>query len=393
MNTPGIKPALRISEVEEYYFSRKLREISEMRQNGSDVINLGIGSPDLPPSDAVIEALHVNALNPENHGYQSYIGTPGLRNAFSRWYKSFFDVDLNPLDEILPLVGSKEGIMHVTMAFVNEGDEVLIPNPGYPAYESAARLAGAIPRYYDLTEETGWLPDLELIESGGLDRVRMMWINYPHMPTGKKATRETFSRLVVFALKHNILLCNDNPYSFILNDDPVSVFSAPGSMNTAIELNSLSKSHNMAGWRIGMVAGNAGFLKSILRVKSNMDSGMFQPLQAAAVEALNSSAQWYRELNVIYTRRRTVAEEIMGLLSCSFAPDQSGLFLWGRIPSEFKNSEELTEKLLHQSNVFIAPGKIFGSNGDRYIRISLCSKETVLTEAKDRIRELIEKAK
>jgi aspartate/methionine/tyrosine aminotransferase len=388
MKTPGIKPALRISEVEEYYFSRKLREISGMRQKGIDVINLGIGSPDLPPSDAVIDALHINALNPENHGYQSYTGIPALRSAFAKWYKSFFNVDLNPQDEILPLVGSKEGIMHITMAFVNEGDEVLIPNPGYPAYEAATKLAGGVSRHYNLTEENGWLPDLELIESEGLDRVRVMWINYPHMPTGKKATRESFIRLVSFALKHNILLCNDNPYSFILNDDPVSVFSAPGSMTTAIELNSLSKSHNMAGWRIGMVAGNAAFINSILRVKSNMDSGMFQPLQAAAVEALNSSPQWYKELNAVYSRRRMVAEEIMKLLSCSFDPDQSGLFLWGKIPSAFKSSEELTETLLHQSNVFIAPGKIFGSNGDRYIRISLCSKESVLAEARDRIMKL-----
>jgi aspartate/methionine/tyrosine aminotransferase len=388
MNTPGIKPALRISEVEEYYFSGKLREIGGMRRNGIDVINLGIGSPDLPPSDVVTEALHINAINPENHGYQSYTGIPALRNAFAKWYKTFFNVDLNPLEEILPLVGSKEGIMHITMAFVNEGDEVLIPNPGYPAYEAATKLAGGVPRHYDLNEETGWLPDLDMIESGGLDRVRVMWINYPHMPTGKKATRETFARLVAFALKHNILLCNDNPYSFILNDDYVSVFSAPGSMTTALELNSLSKSHNMAGWRIGMVAGNAAFINSILRVKSNMDSGMFQPLQAAAVEALNLSAQWYKELNAVYAGRRIVAEEIMKLLDCSFDPDQSGLFLWGRIPSVYKSSEELTEKLLHQANVFIAPGKIFGSNGDRYIRISLCSKETVMTEASTRIRAL-----
>lgn len=392
MNTPGIKPALRISEVEEYYFSRKLREISGMRQKGIDVINLGIGSPDLPPSDEVIEALHVNALNPENHGYQSYTGIPALRNAFAKWYKTFFNVELNPQDEILPLVGSKEGIMHITMAFVNEGDEVLIPNPGYPAYEAATKLAGGVPRHYDLTENTGWLPDLEMIESKGLDRVRVMWINYPHMPTGKKATRESFIRLVNFALKHNILLCNDNPYSFVLNDDHVSVFSAPGSMTTAIELNSLSKSHNMAGWRIGMVAGNAAFINSILRVKSNMDSGMFQPLQAAAVEALNSSPLWYKDLNAVYTRRRILAEEMMKLLNCPFDPEQSGLFLWGRIPSEFKDSEELSEKLLHQTNVFIAPGKIFGSNGDRYIRISLCSKESVLTEARDRIRNFTEKA-
>ena len=391
MNTPVIKPALRISEVEEYYFSRKLREISEMRQKGIHVINLGIGSPDLPPGDAVTEALHFNALNPDNHGYQSYTGIPALRSAFSKWYKSFFSVDLNPAGEILPLAGSKEGIMHISMAFINDGDEVLIPNPGYPTYAAATKMAGGIVRYYDLTEEADWLPDLEMIEKEGLEKVRIMWINYPHMPTGKKATKEIFSKLVSFALKHNILLCNDNPYSFILNDNPVSVFSAERSMDTALELNSLSKSHNMAGWRIGMVAGKAEFISSILRVKSNMDSGMFQPLQAAAVEALNSTAQWYSDLNVVYARRRTVAEDIMRILSCTFDPDQSGLFLWGRIPSGFKNSEELTENLLRESNVFIAPGSIFGSNGDRYIRISLCSKETVLKEAGDRIRKVIGK--
>jgi len=392
MNTSGIRPALRVSEVEEYYFSRKLREIGVMRQKGVDVINLGIGSPDLPPSDSVTEALHINALKPENHGYQSYTGIPALRNAFAKWYKTFYKVDLSPLEEILPLAGSKEGIMHISMAFINEGDEVLIPNPGYPVYEAATKLAGGVPRHYDLAEETGWLPDLEMIESEGLEKVRIMWINYPHMPTGKKATREAFTGLVAFALKHNILLCNDNPYSFILNDDPVSVFSAPGSMTTALELNSLSKSHNMAGWRIGMVAGKADFINSILRVKSNMDSGMFQPMQAAAVEALNSSAQWYKDLNAVYTGRRLVAEEIMNLLDCSFDPDQAGLFLWGRIPSSYKSSEELTEILLHQANVFIAPGKIFGSNGDKYVRISLCSNETVLKEASRRIRKLTEKS-
>jgi len=390
MNTPDIQPALRIKNVQEYYFSRKLRQISEMRQKGISVINLGIGSPDLPPSAPVIKALHTNALNPENHGYQSYIGTPALRNAFSTWYKSFFNVDLNPSDEILPLVGSKEGIMHISIAFINEGDEVLIPNPGYPTYEAATKLAGGKVRYYDLTEETNWLPDLKRIESGGLDRVKIMWINYPHMPTGKKATKEIYSRLVSFAYKHSILLCNDNPYSFILNDDPVSVFSAEGSMATALELNSLSKSHNMAGWRIGMVAGNASFINAILRVKSNMDSGMFQPLQAAAAEALNASSQWYNDLNAVYSKRRIIAEEIMNLLSCSFDPEQAGLFLWGRIPSGYKDAEDLTEPLLQKAHVFITPGTIFGSNGDRYIRISLCSAENVMNEARERIKKVTE---
>lgn len=389
MNTPGIEPSIRISEVKEYYFSRKLKQISEMRQNGINVINLGIGSPDLPPSPEVIKALHVNSSNPENHGYQSYIGTPALRNAFSKWYETFFNVRLNPSDEILPLVGSKEGIMHISMAFINEGDEVLIPNPGYPTYEAAARMAGGKVRYYDLTEETDWLPDLEMIETGGLDRVKIMWINYPHMPSGKKATKDLFTCLVAFAHKHNILLCNDNPYSFILNDNPVSIFSADGSRDVALELNSLSKSHNMPGWRIGMVAGNPSFINAILRVKSNMDSGMYQPLQAAAVEALNAPSQWYNNINAVYSKRRLIAEKILDLLSCSFDPEQSGMFLWGRIPSEYKTSEELTEHLLQKSHVFITPGTIFGSNGDRYIRISLCSKEELLIEAGERIRKVV----
>ncbi|MBE0668001.1 MAG: aminotransferase class I/II-fold pyridoxal phosphate-dependent enzyme [Bacteroidales bacterium] len=385
MNNTVIEPASRIKNVHEYYFSGKLRQLNEMRQRGLDVINLGIGSPDLPPHENVISALNYNARNPENHGYQSYTGIPALRNAFSAWYKLYFNVDLDPSDEILPLVGSKEGIMHISMAFINEGDEVLIPNPGYPTYEAAARLAGGKVRYYDLTEETAWLPDLARLENEGVDDVKIMWINYPHMPTGRRATTDIFRSLVAFAAAHNILLCNDNPYSFILNEHQVSVFSAEGSMDVALELNSLSKSHNMSGWRIGMVAGNHSYINAILRVKSNMDSGMFQPLQAAAVEALNTSSQWYADVNDVYRKRRLLAEEIMNSLSCSFDSDQAGLFLWGRIPPAYKDSEELSDFLLQKTNVFITPGRIFGSNGDNYIRISLCSKEKVLSEARDRI--------
>jgi LL-diaminopimelate aminotransferase len=387
MNKPNIKPSLRIQDVQEYYFSRKLRQISEMRERGLNIINLGIGSPDLPPSGNVIDALYNNALSPNNHGYQSYTGIPALRKAFSAWYKLWFNIELNPSDEILPLVGSKEGIMHISMAFLNNGDEVLIPNPGYPTYEAAAKMAGGIVRYYDLKEETNWLPDLDKLESEGLDNVKLMWINYPNMPTGKKATKEIFSDLVAFAVRHNILICNDNPYSFILNENQISIFSAEGSRDIALELNSLSKSHNMAGWRIGMVAGKSEFISAILRVKSNMDSGMFQPLQAAAVEALNAPAQWYKDVNAIYRKRRLIAEEIMNLLSCSFDPEQAGLFLWGRIPAEYKNAEEMSEPILLKANVFITPGSIFGSNGNNFIRISLCASEEMLEEAKNRIKK------
>jgi len=386
MSTPKITPASRISLVQEYYFSRKLKEIAEMRQKGLDVINLGIGSPDLPPSASVIDTLYKNALNPSNHGYQSYNGIPALRNALARWYKTYFYADLDPSSEILPLIGSKEGIMHISMAFLDPGDEVLIPNPGYPAYEAATKLAGGNVRYYDLTEETGWLPDTGNLEAEDLSRVKIMWINYPNMPTGRKASVEIFSNLVAFARRHCILLVNDNPYSFILNDSPLSIFSAEGSKEIALELNSLSKSHNMAGWRIGMAGGNAAFINAIMKVKSNMDSGMFQPLQAAAAEALAAPEEWYRQLNEVYLGRRVIAGEIMDALSCTYERDQAGLFLWGKIPSYYNDAAEMTDALLYDRNVFITPGFIFGSNGNRYIRISLCANEDVLKTALDRVR-------
>jgi len=383
-----IQPAERTLQVQEYYFSRKLQQIDEMRRNGADVINLGIGSPDLPPSDEVIETLYQQAQNPKNHGYQSYIGIPELRAAFARWYLQYFRVTLDPAGEILPLIGSKEGIMHITMAFVNEGEEVLIPNPGYPAYESVARLVGAKVRYYDLTEAIGWLPDLEKLEAEGLEKVKLMWVNYPHMPTGTPASAELFSRLVTFARKSRILLCNDNPYSFILNTDTRSILETEGSRDVALELNSLSKSQNMAGWRIGMLAGRADYIKTVLRVKSNMDSGMFRPLQAAAVKALEAGPEWYASVNDVYMKRRQYAEKIMDMLGCDFDSRQTGLFLWGRIPESYTNVEELTEKVLQEAHVFITPGFIFGSNGDRYIRISLCSSEDLLRNAMERIKKL-----
>ncbi|NTW24074.1 MAG: aminotransferase class I/II-fold pyridoxal phosphate-dependent enzyme [Lentimicrobium sp.] len=381
----SIPPAERIQQVQEYYFSRKLRQIDEMRRNGADIINLGIGSPDLQPGPAIIEALHQNALDPKNHGYQSYIGIPALRTAFADWYKRHFDVTLDPASEILPLMGSKEGIMHITMAFVNEGDEVLIPNPGYPAYESVTRLVGGKIRYYDLVEAKGWLPDLEQIEAEGMEKVKLMWINYPHMPTGTPASPELFRKLAAFARKHRILLCNDNPYSFILNEDTLSLLSIEGAREVCLELNSLSKSHNMAGWRIGMLAGKAEYINAVLRVKSNMDSGMFQPLQAAAVKALGADESWYKSVNDVYRERRHYAEKIMKTLNCSFDPKQTGLFLWGRIPESYSGAEELTEKVLFSNHVFLTPGFIFGSNGNRYIRISLCSTVERLSAAYNRI--------
>jgi LL-diaminopimelate aminotransferase len=389
MSTPKITPAYRISLVQEYYFSGKLKEIAEMRQKGLDIINLGIGSPDLPPSASVIDILYKNALNPSNHGYQSYNGIPALRNALARWYKTYFHADLDPSSEILPLIGSKEGIMHISMAFLDRGDEVLIPNPGYPAYEAATKLAGGEVRYYDLTEENGWLPDTKKLETEDLSLVKIMWINYPNMPTGRKASVEIFSNLVAFASRNGILLVNDNPYSFILNNSPLSIFSAEGSKEIALELNSLSKSHNMAGWRIGMVGGNAAFINAIMKVKSNMDSGMFQPLQAAAVEALAAPEEWYHQLNEIYLRRREVAVKIMDSLSCTYERDQAGLFLWGKIPEYYTGAGEMTDVLLYDRHVFITPGFIFGSNGNRYIRISLCAPEDVLNAALDRVRKPI----
>lgn len=385
-----ISPAKRTEQVQEYYFSQKLKQIDEMRQNGARVINLGIGSPDMPPAPGVIEALSKASVQADNHGYQSYTGIPALRTAFANWYQNHFGVTLNPANEILPLMGSKEGIMHISMAFVNKGDEVLIPNPGYPAYESVTRLIGGTVRYYDLLEENAWLPDLAKLEEAGLENVKLMWLNYPHMPTGTKGSNELFSKLVAFAKKNHILLCNDNPYSFILNSDTQSILSVEGSADVTLELNSLSKSHNMAGWRIGMVAGNNEYIKAILRVKSNMDSGMFQPLQTAAAEALGAPVSWYAGLNALYLKRRIIAEQIMQLLGCTYDKNQSGLFLWGKVPSGYETGEELTEQLLSDVHVFITPGFIFGSNGRQFIRISLCSKEEVLTEAFERINRYIE---
>jgi len=376
-----INTAARINTVEEYYFSRKLKELDKLRKAGHKIINLGIGSPDLPPAPAVISKLRDHSMAPDVHGYQSYRGIPELRTAYANWYKEYFSVSLNAESEILPLIGSKEGIMHLSMTFLEAGDEVLIPNPGYPAYAATAQLAGAKVRYYNLSEEQNWLPDLKILAQTDLSKVKIMWINYPHMPTGTAATVELFKELVDFAQTHKILLVNDNPYSFILNDQPQSILSIPGARDVALELNSLSKSHNMAGWRMGMLAGDAAYLKEVIKFKSNMDSGMFRPAMLAGVEALKNSSSWYKNLNQIYRRRREIVYKIMDALDCVYNRDSVGLFVWAKIKDPQMNGFELVDKLLAQTGVFVTPGGIFGSQGDDYIRISLCANEEILNKA------------
>ena len=382
-----IHPANRISEVKEYYFSKKLREIDQMRQQGIDIINLGIGNPDRPPHAEVLETLHQTSSDLSNHGYQSYIGVVELRNAFAQWYKTYFKVDLNPTNEILPLIGSKEGIMHVSMAFLNPGDQVLVPDPGYPTYASVSNLVEAEMISYDLEEHLNWQPDFDKLEAMDLSKVKIMWVNYPNMPTGANATLELFEKLVRFGKKHNILICNDNPYSFILNDNPLSIFRIEGAKDICIELNSLSKSHNMAGWRVGMVAAAPEYIQYIIRVKSNMDSGMFKPLQLAAAKALSLDKEWYKEVNRGYLERRELAWQIMDMLGCTYSKNQSGMFVWAKIPAHIESSEKLSDEILNNARVFITPGSIFGNQGNRYIRISLCSSMEVLKESIQRIKQ------
>jgi hypothetical protein len=381
-----VKPADRTASVQEYYFSQKLAQIDKMRREGLDVINLGIGSPDQPPSENTVSALIDEARKPTSHGYQSYSGIPALRKGFADWYKKYFHVSLNPDNEILLLMGSKEGIMHISMAFVNPGDEVLVPDPGYPTYSSVTNLVGGIVRKYGLTEEKGWLPDLKALGKSDLTKVKLMWVNYPNMPTGVRGSVELFENLVSFSRKHKILLVNDNPYSFILNNDYQSLLQVEGAKETALELNSLSKCHNMAGWRIGMVAGDSDYIKTILKVKSNMDSGMFLGMQMAAVDALKNGESWFSSVNSVYIKRKKIVEEIMDALNCHYDKSQVGLFVWGRIPEEIINCEVYIEEILNTSHVFITPGFIFGEMGQRYIRISLCATEKRLEEAKERLK-------
>ncbi len=383
-----VKPADRTGNVQEYYFSQKLAQLDRMRRDGADIINLGIGSPDQPPSESTINALITEARKPSSHGYQSYTGIPALRKAFAGWYNKYFNVKLNPDNEILLLMGSKEGIMHISMAYINPGDEVLVPDPGYPTYSSVTNLVGGVVRKYLLKAENNWHPDLEELEKSDLVNVKLMWINYPHMPTGAKGSLKLFEELVAFSQKHNILLVNDNPYSFILNKEYHSILEVAGARESSLELNSLSKSQNMAGWRIGMVAGNSEYIKNILKVKSNMDSGMFLAMQMAAIEAINNPESWYDTVNSVYTRRRKIVEEIMDLLNCKYEKSQVGLFVWGRIPDTIVSCEDFIEGILNKTHVFITPGFIFGENGQRYIRISLCANEKRLTEAKERLTKM-----
>ncbi len=387
--TRGFAPAERIGSVSEYYFSKKLREIAALNAAGQDIISLGVGGPDRPPHESVIDRLCNEAQVESNHSYQSYVGIPELRAAMAKWYKARYGVELNPTNEILPLIGSKEGILHISMAFLNAGDGVLVPNPGYPTYTSVSKLLQAEVFTYELAEESGWMPDFEALERLPLDKIKLMWVNYPNMPTGTNATRELNEKLVAFARRHSIIVVCDNPYSMILNPAPMSLLEVEGAKECCIELNSLSKSLNMSGWRVGMLSTNPTFVEWILRVKSNIDSGMFRPLQLAAVEALELGDEWYRDLNEMYGRRRKIAAKIMNAIGCRFDENQVGLFLWGKIADDEISAEVLCDKVLDQARVFVTPGFIFGSQGERYVRISLCATEERMEEALSRIEESI----
>jgi aspartate/methionine/tyrosine aminotransferase len=381
-----ISTASRLNSVEEYYFSTKLKQIAQFKAEGIPVINIGIGSPDLAPSQKTIDALTAAAANPNNHAYQGYQGIPALRKAFTDFYATHYQVTLNSDSEVLPLIGSKEGIMHIAMAYLEAGDETLIPNPGYPTYQAACSLAGAKVLTYELSEKTGWLPDLKALELRDLSKVKIMWVNYPHMPTGAKADHVFFEELRKFALKHSILIVNDNPYSFILNDKPISMLSVPGMMEVGIELNSLSKSHNMAGWRIGALLGKSEYLNPVLKFKSNMDSGMFLPLQLAAVEARAADIKWFEKQNEIYKSRQKRVFELLDLLACTYDKGQTGMFVWAKTPDNFSSGYALSDEILIENAVFITPGGIFGSQGNEYIRISLCAKEEIFKEVIQRIK-------
>jgi LL-diaminopimelate aminotransferase len=379
-----IKAAKRLETVQEYYFSKKLREVRSLIAAGKPIINMGIGSPDLQPPAEVLEAIQGSLNDVSAHKYQSYQGLPELRNAISNFYKDKFNVVSNPENEVLPLMGSKEGIMHISMAFLNEGDKVLIPNPGYPTYTSVTKLVGAEPLFYNLDENNNWQPDFKELERKDLKDVKIMWVNYPHMPTGTNATLETFEKLVAFGKKHHILIINDNPYSFILNDKPISILQVEGAKDIALELNSLSKTFNMAGWRVGMVLGNANFINEILKVKSNMDSGMFYGIQKGAIEALQLSDDWFVSQNKIYEERRNLIWQLADKLDATYSKNSTGLFVWAKI-SEGKKSEEVTDSILYDKDIFITPGTIFGSQGEGYIRFSLCVTSDIIKEAISRL--------
>ena len=379
----------RLDGIGEYYFSQKLREIDELNKQGKNIINLGIGSPDLPPHPDVVKVLQEEAAKPNTHAYQNYKGSPILRKAVADWYHTWYGVGLDPDTEILPLIGSKEGIMHICMTYLNEGDEALIPNPGYPTYSSAVKLAGGKPVSYELTATANWEPDFEALEKTDLSKVKLLWVNYPHMPTGQLPTKALFEKIVAFGKKHHIIVCHDNPYSFILNDHPQSLLSIPGAKEVVIELNSLSKSQNMAGWRVGMLCADKERINEILRFKSNMDSGMFLPVQLAAAKALSLGKDWYNSVNAVYAKRREKVTELLTLLNCDFSTEQAGMFVWAKIPANYKNGYELSDAVLYKANVFITPGGIFGSAGDGYIRISLCAGSEKIAEAIKRIKAKI----
>lgn len=389
MNTDNskIRPAARVDEIKEYYFARRQREVARLNAEGRDIVSLGIGGPDRPPHPEVIETLCEYARRPDTHAYQISTGIPKLRENFAKWYERYYGVQLHPATEILPLIGSKEGVMHVSLTFLNPGDGVLVPNPGYPTYTSASRIVGAEIFPYDLKEENGWEPDFDALEAMPLEKIKVMWVNYPHMPTGTPANRQLFEKIIDFGRRHNILIVHDNPYSFILNNgEHLSILQVDGAKNVAIEFNSLSKSHNMSGWRVGMVAGSEEFIGWIRKIKSNVDSGQFRPVMEAAARGLLLDDDWYEDVNSEYRERRKIAEEIMTELGCSFDPAQVGLFLWGRIPDSEKSGEALADRLLYENGVFIAPGFIFGSNGDRYIRISICATKANLEKALARVK-------
>lgn len=384
-----IDKAKRLNQVSEYYFVKKLGEVRALNAQGKDVINLGIGDPDLPASEATVEALAQSAANPRHHGYQPYRSIPELRQAMSRWYSKVYGVELDPETEVLPLLGSKEGVFHVCMAFLNPGDKVLVPNPGYPAYAAAARLVGAEPVFYDLCEKQGWLPDLDSL-SRQVEGVKLMWLNYPNMPTGALATAEEFRKLVDFARQHQILLVHDNPYSLVLNvGRPVSILSVGGAKDVCLELNSLSKSHNMAGWRVGMICGGKDYLDAVISIKSNLDSGMFLPVQHAAIQALENLEEWHQSRNDVYHRRRELIYGLLDLLQCSYAKGAAGMFVWGRVPDHISNVEAFLDDILYNAHVFLTPGKIFGTNGERYVRISVCAPEENIKKALTRIQDHI----
>ncbi|NLY24599.1 MAG: aminotransferase class I/II-fold pyridoxal phosphate-dependent enzyme [Bacteroidales bacterium] len=385
-----IEPAEHIKSITEYYFSVKLAEVARMNAEGKNVISLAVGAPDRMPSQATIDTLCETAQRPDVHAYQPYTGIPELRKAYSDWYRRIYNVALSQ-EEVLPLIGSKEGILHISMTFLNAGDGVLVPNPGYPTYKSVSNLLRANVIEYDLLETEGWQPDFAALEKMDLSRVKLMWVNYPNMPTGGNASVELFDKLIAFGKRHDIVICHDNPYSFILNDNPMSILSLPGAKEICIELNSLSKSHNMSGWRMGMLASNTQFVKWVLKAKSNIDSGQFKPMQLATVAALSNSAEWHAEMNRIYAERRVWAEKIMELLDCYYDKRQVGLFVWGKLNDEAPGSESIANDLLHNARVFITPGFIFGSNGERFIRISLGSSVEKLQEAYQRIETFVKR--